>query len=291
MVELGPVLGQRSSGPSARDSAGPRPPSMRRARYPTPITKRYASPQFARRATTSSCCPPSTGLVRQATLSRSSSAAHAWRRRGKSTRRAAGWLKHACPGSSTRATSPRTPQRRSPKQVDEADPHQECMVIWAGAPPCQNFSIIASRQGHEGETGKLFLSSVNLMGEIRPMVAPRPSGQTKENVRGHAPSCDAEKVSERLDMQPIFVCASDFGWITRPRLWCVSVRWEDFATDPDTGHALQWAKHSGWHRLRIDAPRKAVGDMDLDNLSFDERLLDNSGCRGNSHRGITTARP
>ena len=70
--------------------------------------------------------------------------------------------------------------------VTYADPDEECIVIWAGAPPCQNFSIIASRQGHEGETGKLcrlFLSSVNLMGDIKFKVAPRLFGHIN---RGHA---------------------------------------------------------------------------------------------------------
>ena len=52
-----------------------------------------------------------------------------------------------------------------------------------------------SRQGHEGETGKLFLSSVDTMGEIRSRTAPRPFGHINENVVMR-PS-DAAKVSEK----------------------------------------------------------------------------------------------
>ena len=103
------------------------------------------------------------------------------------------------------------------------------------------------------------------MKDVRQLVRPRPFGHINENVKMR-PS-DAEKVSESLEVQPIFVCASDFGWITRPRLWWMSVPWADHATDPDTCHMLVLARNEGWHRLRLDAPRRALQDMDLYGLA------------------------
>ena len=38
-------------------------------------------------------------------------------------------------------------------------------------------------------------------------------------------------------------------------------------TDPDTGHALVWARHEGC--LCLDAARRAIQDMDLGGLEFD----------------------
>ena len=43
-------------------------------------------------------------------------------------------------------------------------------------------------------------------------------------------------------------------------------------TDPDTGHAMVWARHENWHRLRLDAERRAIQDMDLGGLDFDDAV-------------------
>ena len=60
--------------------------------------------------------------------------------------------------------------------IQKTDPASEAMVIWAAAPPCQDFSVIASQKGHEGERRRLFLTSVGLMEEIRDLVRPRRFG-------------------------------------------------------------------------------------------------------------------
>ena len=44
---------------------------------------------------------------------------------------------------------------------------------------------------------------------------------------------EAAKVSsDALGVQPVFVCSSDFGWVSRPRLWWLSVDWSCLASDP-----------------------------------------------------------
>ena len=57
---------------------------------------------------------------------------------------------------------------------------------------------------------------------------------------------DATRVSEKLEVEPVF-CASDFGWITRLRLWWLLVRWEEFTTDPDTATPCS-GRHEGEDR-------------------------------------------
>ena len=52
----------------------------------------------------------------------------------------------------------------------------------------------------------------------------------------------------------MFACAGDFGWVTRPRLWWLSVK---------------WSPEKGWlHRLQLNTPRKAVTDFYMGGYSF-----------------------
>ena len=68
-----------------------------------------------------------------------------------------------------------------------------------------------------------------------------------ENVEMEAAA--AQVSSDALGVQPVFVCPSDFGWVSRPRLWCLSVDWTRVATDPSDGSPLEWAKRGRWDRL------------------------------------------
>ena len=77
-----------------------------------------------------------------------------------------------------------------------------------------------------------------------------------ENVLMNA--ADAKTVAKKLGYPPVFACAGDFGWVTRPRLWWLSLRWGDLTSDPSDGSALSWAKKGGFHRLQLNMARKAV---------------------------------
>ena len=172
-----------------------------------------------------------------------------------------------------------------------------------------------------GRDGKLFLSSVNLMGEIRPMVAPRPFGHINENVVMPA---DVQKVSERLDVQPNFVCASDFGWITRPRgcqsggntspptptpdTPCSGRNIPDGIDFASTPHARRWAtwtwttspstrpSRRGDSRCparRLRPPMRTAAPRPSNREVKRRRTPTRGSWRilGSSRRGITTARP
>ena len=82
-------------------------------------------------------------------------------------------------------------------------------------------------------------------------------------------STEAAKVSsDALGVQPVFVCPSDFGWVSRPRLWWLSVDWTRLASDPDDGSPLEWGKKGRWDRLRLAAIRASADSFDLGGLEF-----------------------
>ena len=57
-----------------------------------------------------------------------------------------------------------------------------------------------------------------------------------ENVEMDA---EAAKVSsDALGVSPVFVCPSDFAWVSRPRLWWLSVEWARVVTDPADGFGV-----------------------------------------------------
>ena len=74
--------------------------------------------------------------------------------------------------------------------------------------------------------------------------------------------------SEALGVQPVFVCPSDFGWVSRPRLWWLSIEWTCLVSYPDDGSPLEWAKKGRWDRLRLAAARASADSFDLGGLAF-----------------------
>ncbi|CAE7866773.1 unnamed protein product, partial [Symbiodinium necroappetens] len=150
--------------------------------------------------------------------------------------------------------------RDSPQDVADlvldSDPHAEAMVVWCAAPPCQDFSRIAQGAGHQGDRGRLFEESVAFLDELRAALKSHRFAFLYENVEM---GVEAAKVSsDALGVQPVFVCPSDFGWVSRPRLWWLSVDWTRLASDPADGSPLEWAKKGRWDRLRLAAGRKLM---------------------------------
>ena len=189
-----------------------------------------------------------------------------WLWPGKLTPSARKWLQHACwvhQRGDFRLDNPEDVARL----VQQVDPEQRCAVIWIAAPPCQDFTPVrVAPPGHSGSRGSLFLQSDNFWKAIAEKLGSRPTGWMYENVvMAHE---HAARVSERLGVQPVMSCASDFGWISRPRLWWLHVDWSKWPCDPVTNEPLRWGKHFKWNRVRFEGVRKAVADFQLDGLSF-----------------------
>ena len=82
---------------------------------------------------------------------------------------------------------------------------------------------VAQGAGHQGNRGRLFEESVAFMDELRAALQSHRFAFLYENVEM---SAEAAKVSsEALGVQPVFVCSWDFGWVSRPRLWWLSIDW------------------------------------------------------------------
>ena len=95
-----------------------------------------------------------------------------------------------------------------------------------------DFSPIGPGKGHQGARarGRLFSASAEFMQAIFDDLPGYNTASIFENVLMN--SADAKTVTEKLGCQPVFACAGDFGWVTRPRLWWLSVKWGDLTSDP-----------------------------------------------------------
>ena len=120
--------------------------------------------------------------------------------------------------------------------------------------PCQDFSRIGQSPGHAGQRGALFLATAEFYWKTRSLLPDRRWVFLFENVVMEPAHSDA--VSKALGVDPIMVCASDFGWISRPRLWWLYPSILQATVDPASGKPLQWAKHGSYRRLRLEEPRQ-----------------------------------
>ena len=138
-------------------------------------------------------------------------------------------------------------------EIRRADAAGECVVLLVAAPPCQDFSQIGAEAGHRGARGGLFLRSAEFVLELRAALRGWRVGFLFENVMEPA---SAKEVSDCLGVPP---GASDFGWISRPRLWWLSADLRQCTTDPASGAPLAWTKKGPFHRLRLEEPRGGGG--------------------------------
>ena len=141
-------------------------------------------------------------------------------------------------------------------EIRRADPAGECVVLLVAAPPCQDFSQIGAEAGHRGARGGLFLRSAEFVLELRTGGA------------AWLEPASAKEVSDCLGVPPVLVCASDFGWISRPRLWWLSADLRQCTTDPASGAPLAWTKKGPFHRLRLEEPRAAAAELLPKGLAF-----------------------
>ena len=135
-----------------------------------------------------------------------------------------------CHGSPTRGDITKDDPKKVAATIREADPNKDCLVLFEAAPPCQDFSPIGRGEGHQGATGRLFSVSADFVQAIFDDLPGYNAASIFENVLMN--SANAKTVTEKLGCQPVFACAGDFGWVTRPRLWWLSVKWGDLTSDP-----------------------------------------------------------
>ena len=106
--------------------------------------------------------------------------------------------------------------------IGQADPHSEAIAIWTAAPRCQDFSpsqtALAIRANGAACSSPLW-SSCRTSDAL-----PRQQGSAScTRTSSCNPPCPTK--SPALAVQPVLVCASDFGWVNRPRLWWTTTDW------------------------------------------------------------------
>lgn len=145
------------------------------------------------------------------------------------------------------------------------------MVLWVAAPPCQDVSRVReTRPGHDGTRGSLFLDTVALMHEVFAYTGRRRTGFIYENVV--MAKADAAAITHELGNPPVLACAGDFGWITRPRLWWLSIDVAATVDQTTDKRPTTVRLQDGWRRLRLDQERPAAESIDTAGWQFDEAV-------------------
>ncbi|CAE7195818.1 eIF3-S7 [Symbiodinium natans] len=134
----------------------------------------------------------------------------------------------------------------------------------------KDFSRVAAGRGHDGDRGGLFSVALDFYDDLVQELHEFTVVSLWENVV--MKKSDADVVSQRLQVQPVLACGSDFGWISRPRLWWATIDWSQFSTHPLSGEALRWSLKEGWRKLRIGAHRAAEDDLNVGSLRFDDAV-------------------
>ena len=116
--------------------------------------------------------------------------------------------------------------------VSERDPQGEKLILFVGVPPCADFSPIRpNAPGRSGPEGQKFTNFCTWCREIEAGLPHHRVGYLVENVilqdRG-----EADFFSNILGCQTVAVDASDFGLISRPRLWWSRVDWHNVNSYP-----------------------------------------------------------
>eukprot|EP00435_Cladocopium_sp_Y103_P030116 s227_g7.t1 len=147
--------------------------------------------------------------------------------------------------------------------VNQLDPHHEARVLCAAAPPCPDFSVVASSaQGRNGPEGRKFDVYCTLVEKLEPLLQKRQVLHLCENVICSDPK-DAEHFSARLHAQPIVADAADFGLINRPRLFWTRIAWTEPNKSPCTNQPLRWSKVNKMPRLQLDVPYQEECELQL----------------------------
>ena len=127
------------------------------------------------------------------------------------------------------------------------------LLVLAG-PPCPDFSKMAEGAGRSGATGKLFDVFCKFLRALEEGLPNQTFHIVVENVIMKSRE-DINYFSKTLRATPLVICASDFGLISRPRLWWTRMDLSKLRDNPVNQKPLRWGKHTGVTRLFIDPPR------------------------------------
>ena len=145
-------------------------------------------------------------------------------------------------------------------------------ILILAEPPCPDFSRVASGQGRSGPTGKLFQVFCDFVATLEGALPNHHFHIVVENVVMTRRE-DVDFFSERLKAVPTMMCSSDFGLISRPRLFWTRLDFAKIKLNPLTGKPLKWGKHNGHNRLYIEPPRDPISNISMRGLQFHDDIV------------------
>ncbi|CAE6943486.1 unnamed protein product [Symbiodinium sp. CCMP2592] len=140
------------------------------------------------------------------------------------------------------------------------------ILVLAG-PPCPDFSKVANGQGRSGPTGKLFQVFCLFLQTLEGLLLRHSFHVIVENVVMNRRE-DVDFFSQQLGASPTLLCSSDFGIISRPRLFWTRLDFAKVKTNPITGQPMRWSRQNGHARLFIDPPKDQVSQFQMKGLEF-----------------------
>ena len=151
----------------------------------------------------------------------------------------------------------------------------KAIVLWLGAPPCPDFSVIKGDEapGSHGQEGQKFTKFCTFAREVESYLHPIPVGYLVENVVLQD-RAEIDYFSHALDCQAVLVDAADYGLVSRPRLWWTRIPWPEITKHPFTNHPLRWSPHQKLHRLHAGEPHQDPNSIETYGMTFHKSVLD-----------------
>ncbi|CAE7364819.1 Dnmt3b [Symbiodinium sp. CCMP2592] len=159
--------------------------------------------------------------------------------------------------------------------LQQMDPGARSPILVLAGPPCPDYSRLKEGDGRQGKTGRLFQPFCDFLDALEHHLSDRVLHIIAENVLMNRKE-DVDYFSRRMRCSPTLICASDFGLISRPRLWWTRLDFGVSKTNPVTGKPMRWSKAHGQHRLHIDPPRDDPKAIKMPGLEFHQSILDGS---------------
>ena len=163
------------------------------------------------------------------------------------------------------------------ERLDAIDPGRKATVIIAGGPPCHDYSRIrSSAPGAQGLEGSKFVRFAELVKELERSWGRPQAVLIVENVLPQN-KADIRAFEKALAAQAVMHDSSDFGIISRPRVWWTRVPWQQVSHRSDCPAKLRWSTHQGVPRVTFAVHPDKIDDFDLGGLKWPSVLLDRVG--------------
>ena len=160
--------------------------------------------------------------------------------------------------------------------IHNFDPPSEKIVLLTSAPPCPDFSqICPDAPGKEGQEGRKFVEFCKFADTLQRQLQHPIQLRLCENVvfqdRG-----EISYFEKALRCSAVVVDASDFGLVSRPRLFWTDIPWDQKLEHPTTGKPLRWSKYHKLPQLHVDEGYMEVQQLEMDGYSLHPKVVDHS---------------